>query len=353
MSSGHGCEPVRDRPSRSEPHGLTPVAPNESCLVHPELFTIPFLNFSVHSYGLMLVLGLLLAMEVAKFLARRSGLNPDFFSTAAILALISGLIGARIAYVIQFHDQFTHGSFSENFWSAINLTSGGLVYYGGFLLAFPTLVAYAIWRKIPLLRGMDIVAPCLMIGLAFGRVGCFLNGCCWGQHCELERPVGITFPYYSPPYIADYENGDIKPDPRLFTLDYTDNTVRLLKPEEIAARHPELQEVADKERSLLVINTQLISTVTASIIAIVTFLFFTLYRTPGRGFALMMVMEGLTRFLIEGLRVEPTVGSKLTLSMWIGLFVAVGGVVLWFVAGALRNKPLIGETPGYPEPVAT
>lgn len=325
--------------------------------MYPELFTIPFFNVSVHSYGLMLVLGLLLAMEVAKFLARRSGLNPDFFSTAAILALISGLIGARIAYVIQFHHEFAHGEFMDRAWSAINLTSGGLVYYGGFLLAFPTLVAYALWRKLPLLRGMDIVAPCLMIGLAFGRVGCFLNGCCWGQQCELDAPIGITFPYDSPPYQTDYDSGKITPkDDRLERFDPVTGRPRLLTKKELE-QHPELKEAAANERSLRVINTQLISTVTASIIAITTFFFFTLYLTPGRGFALMMVMEGFTRFLIEGLRVEPDVGNigshALTLSMWIGLFVAAGGVVLWFLAGALRNKKLIGETPGYPVAIST
>ncbi|HEY0008552.1 MAG TPA: prolipoprotein diacylglyceryl transferase family protein, partial [Tepidisphaeraceae bacterium] len=99
----------------------------------PELFKIPFVNISFHSYGLMLVIGLLLGMELAKFLARRSGMNPDFFANAAVLGLISGLIGARIAYVLQFSEEFTRGTTSENIWNAVNLTSGGLVYYGGFL----------------------------------------------------------------------------------------------------------------------------------------------------------------------------------------------------------------------------
>ena len=312
--------------------------------MHPQLFTIPFLNLPVHSYGLMLVLGLLCAMELAKFLARRSGLNPDLFSTAAILALVFGLIGARIAYVIQFHTDadFNTGNVGTNLWNAINLTSGGLVYYGGFLFATAGLIAWAIWKKIPLLRGMDIIAPCLMIGLAFGRVGCFLNGCCWGQHCDVDSVVAVKFPYYSPAYNEDVSEARVQPDNRLF-----DRAGHLMTPEKIA-KQKDLSEVAAKEQSLAVINTQLISTVTASIIALVSFCLFTLYLSPGRVFAGMLVMEGISRTLIEGLRVEPTVLGPLTLSMIIGLFVGAAGIGLWFIAGSLRNKPLIGETPGYP-----
>jgi len=303
----------------------------------PELFKIPFLNFSVHSYGLMLVIGLLLAMELAKFLARRSGLNPDFFSTAAVLALVSGLIGARIAYIIQFNEEFRTGNFGRDVFNAINITSGGLVYYGGFLLAFATLVIYASWKKIPILRGMDIVAPCLMIGLAMGRVGCFLNGCCWGQACELPTPVGVTFPYYSPAYIDDYESGRVTPDPRLLDFNAVRNTQRLITPAQIAAQK-DLRDIASAQRSVRVVNTQLISTVTALLIAGITYCVFTLGTSPGRGFAVMMVLEGLSRTLIERLRVEPAEVGALTLSMFIGLSVAGGGVLLWVIATKIASR---------------
>ena len=305
----------------------------------PELFKIPFINFSVHSYGLMLVIGLLLSMELAKFLARRSGMNPDHFATAAILALVSGLIGARIAYVIQFNSEFRTGHFFADVFNAINITSGGLVYYGGFLLAFATLVIYAIVVKIPVLRGMDVIAPCLMIGLALGRVGCFLNGCCYGQVCELPSPVAVKFPYYSPPYMDDYDAGRVSPDPLLVEHDVISGNSRLMSPAKIA-QQKQLQSIAAAEHSMPVINTQLISTVTALLIAAATYLFFTLAAPAGRGFALMMVMEGLSRSLIERLRVEPTEVGQLTLSMFIGLGVAVGGVVLWMVAGVMRKRAL-------------
>lgn len=306
--------------------------------MHPELFHLPFFNFAVHSYGLMLVIGLLLAMELAKFFARRSGLNPDYFTTAGILALVSGLIGARLAYVIQFNEEFRDNgkSFWANFLSAINIPSGGLVYYGGFLLAFVTLVVYARWRKIPLMRGMDIVAPCVMVGLAFGRIGCFLNGCCWGQACELPAPIAVQFPYGSPAYIEGYRLGTIHPDPRLIVRDPVNRRESLMPRDE--AIKAGLADVVAAERTQPVINTQIISTITAGLIAIATALFFTFGAAPGRGMALMLVMEGLTRTLIEGMRVEPTEVGTLTLSMVIGLSIATGGVVLWVAAGWLSGS---------------
>jgi phosphatidylglycerol:prolipoprotein diacylglycerol transferase len=317
--------------------------------MHPEILKVPFFDFYIHSYGLMMVLGLLLGMELAKFLARRSGLNPDHFANAAVLALISGLVGARIVYVIQYsHEVFLpNRSFVENLWSAVNLTSGGLVYYGGFLLATAALIIYGFRKKLPIFRGMDIIAPCLMIGLAFGRIGCFLNGCCGGEVCALPPPVAVQFPFGSESYVNHYSEHRLEqPDPRLLWRDDRGRTHLLTREE--AARNPELRELAAKEKSLPVINTQLISTVTALLIALTTFAFFTLYKTPGRGFALMLMLEGVSRSLIEGMRVEPTVLGPLTLSMLIGLGVAAGGVVLWFVAKRFENTPRLGDRPGYP-----
>ena len=316
----------------------------------PELFRIPFLNYPVHSYGLMLVVGLLCAIELAKFLCRRSDLDPKVFADAAILALITGLIGARIAYVIQFHQEFTGGTSLENAWNAINLTSGGLVYYGGFLLAFPAVSYFVVRRGFPLLRSMDITAPALMIGLAFGRVGCFLNGCCWGQHCTLPAPLAVSFPYHSPAYEDDLQNGLVTPPDSLYTRDPVRRVDRLLTPDEVKARAT-LMSAAAGQQSVPVINTQLISTVTALLIAGVTTAFYTLGGTPGRGMALMLLLEGPTRFLIEGMRVEPTELGRLTLSQLIGLGVFLAGAGLWVLAGFLARPRSDASDPS-PSPAA-
>lgn len=308
--------------------------------MHPDLFTIPGLGWTIHSYGAMLVIGLILAIELAKFMARRSHLNPDDFSNAAILALVSGIIGARIAYVIQFFDEFTGRgqSAGQLLWNMVNLTSGGLVYYGGFLLAFLVLVIWAIRKKMPVPRSMDIVAPCLMIGLGLGRVGCFLNGCCGGTECQLPAPLAVQFPYGSETYDRQADQGKITiPDDLYRPVSPISPRIAAVS-RETAARDPHLREAAARTWSLPVINTQLISTVTALLIALVSYLFFTLNRTPGQGFALMMILEGLSRTLIEGMRVEPRYALGLSLSMIIGLIVALAGVAMWFVFPLLTPR---------------
>src|SRR5207244_3026582 len=135
-----------------------------------ELFRIPTPFGSplvVHGFGLMLVIGFLCGMELARFLARRSGLNPDIFSNAALLALVTGILGARLSHVFENWHEYARvdRSFLQNLGAAFNISSGGLTYYGGFLLAFPTLLLYGRMKRVPLPVGMDIIAPCLMIGL--------------------------------------------------------------------------------------------------------------------------------------------------------------------------------------------
>src|SRR5688572_21940828 len=136
-----------------------------------ELFTIPGLDLPIYGYGFMLVVGFLAAMHLAKYLANRHGLDGEVFINAALLALFTGVLGARLSHVLENLADYTDPGKSawQNFKSMINLRQGGLTFYGGFLLALPTLIFYAIKKKVPLRLGMDIAAPCIMIGLAFGR----------------------------------------------------------------------------------------------------------------------------------------------------------------------------------------
>src|SRR5947207_9980584 len=123
----------------------------------PDLFRIPFTHITIHSYGVMMVIGFLLALQLAKFLARRSKLDPEIFVNIGLIALVTGVIGARLSHVLENLPQYTSSSrtFGQNLWDAINIRSGGLTYYGGFLLAFPSLLYYAVKKKIPLLLGME------------------------------------------------------------------------------------------------------------------------------------------------------------------------------------------------------
>jgi phosphatidylglycerol:prolipoprotein diacylglycerol transferase len=293
-----------------------------------DLFRIPGTNIVIHGYGLMLVIGFLLAMELAKFLARRSKINPDIFVNIGLIALAAGVVGARLSHVLENIGQYTdpRRSVMANFLDAINVSSGGLTYYGGFLLATPACIAYGLYKRVPIRTGMDIIAPCLMVGLGIGRIGCFLNGCCYGAECNV--PWAVRFPYYSNAYVEQYARGEIAPSKEL--LFDTPRGPQLKSREE--ADRDGLQKLMAAERAKVrpVHPAQLYSTATALLLAAMLVAFYSLPHVPGHVFALMCVLEGATRFLLEMLRVEPAVGgTPLSLSMWIGVGLVVTGAALW------------------------
>jgi phosphatidylglycerol:prolipoprotein diacylglycerol transferase len=302
------------------------------------IFRIPFLNIPIYGYGVMLVIGFLGAIQLAKFLAKRAGLDPELFVNAGLIALVTGVAGARLSHVIENIGYYTdpHRSVAANFFDAINIRSGGLTYYGGFLLAFPALILYARHKKMPIRLSMDIVAPCLMIGLGFGRIGCFLNGCCYGATCDL--PWAITFPYYSIPYREEVDQHKITPPEELTRLTVT-GQIDVLSPADIRAHAgelpPDTASLAASQHSLPLHPAQLYSSFTAFLIAALVVCFYTLPHAPGRAFALMMMIEGLTRYLLECLRVEPPVIGDFSLSMVLGLALLLIGILLWFTFGLL------------------
>jgi phosphatidylglycerol:prolipoprotein diacylglycerol transferase len=317
--------------------------------MHQILINIPVPGFlqsllgrelPIYSYGLMMVLGFLAAIQLAKYLAGRNGLDPEIFVNAGLLALVTGVAGARLSHVLENIHQYTDPSRSiwANFKDAINIRSGGLTYYGGFLLAFPSLVLYAISRKVPLRLGMDITAPCIVIGLAFGRIGCFLNGCCYGDHCDVPW-LGVSYPYESIAYDVEYQENTLpKPPPRELLVDQAIGEPRLLSRAEL--KTPTLLQLAAAQRSQRLHPAQLYSSFTAFLIAAITLCYFTLPHAPGRGFALMLMLEGSTRFVLELLRVEPPVIGNFSLSMILGIGLAVLGVALWIAFGLLSRNPL-------------
>ena len=329
-----------------------------------ELFRIPLPgslpDLPIWSFGLMLVIGFLAALQLAKYLARRAGIDPELFVNAGLIALVAGVVGARLSHVLENIGDYTTVTASrsawDNFIDAINIRSGGLTYYGGFLLAFPILVWYALKNRIPVRVGMDIIAPCLMVGLAFGRIGCFLNGCCYGAECHL--PWAVSFPYQSLPYQDEFAQGEVAPPPELL-VPLENGRTRLVTRDElksgeiVTARATERIPLAPGARALAAAQhssplhpAQLYSAITAFLIAGITLTYITLRGAPGRAFALMMMLEGVTRFVLEMLRTEPTVwGTPLSLSMWLGLGLVLGGAALWVAFGRAWSRSPAGTAP--------
>jgi len=155
--------------------------------MHPELFTIPWLNISIKSYGAMMVVGFLLALWLARWRAKQLSENPDHISNIAIWALLLGVVGARA-----FHVAHNWEIYRDHPAEMFAVWSGGLEFLGGFILAIFGLVLFCRIKKRPIFKFLDILTPSLMLGLGIGRLGCFLNGCCYGAICTL--PWAVQFP---------------------------------------------------------------------------------------------------------------------------------------------------------------
>jgi len=130
------------------------------------------------------------------------------FALAIFRAPSVGLTGARIFYVIQKSDDFVANgaSFGQLLLAVVDMTKGGLVVYGSLIGGMIAGVTYLKWNKLPLARTADLVAPGMALGLAIGRLGCLMNGCCYGGVCEAQLP-SVTFPPGSPPYMAQLDSG--------------------------------------------------------------------------------------------------------------------------------------------------
>ena len=229
----------------------------------PLPFEIPHLGryLPIHSFGVMAALGFLAALWVALDRGRREKLKETVIWDIWTVSLIAGLAGARLVYVIEQWGAL----FAGNFWEVFKVWHGGLVWYGGVAGAFLWGALYLRARRQLLLPVADAVAPAAMIGLAFGRVGCFLNGCCGGKPSSL--PWAVIFPQSGVPV------------------------------------HP----------------TQLYSSATALIIFLLLTAYYPRRKRPGEVFFLMLILYGAARFLIEGLRTNAEVWMGLSLAQVMSL----------------------------------
>ncbi len=148
--------------------------------MYPELFRIG--NFPVNTYGLLLAVGLVLALMTAARLGSTDGLPKERLYDLGLWTIIGGLLGSKI---LMYFTEDNVSVFSLDF-----LRSGG-VYYGGLIGGFFALVFLIGFYKLNFWKVADAFAPGVALGQFFGRQGCFSAGCCWGKGTEL--PWGVHF----------------------------------------------------------------------------------------------------------------------------------------------------------------
>jgi phosphatidylglycerol:prolipoprotein diacylglycerol transferase len=158
--------------------------------MHPVLFK--FFSFPIHSYGLMLALSFLLGIWIATVRSKKAGLNPTVIADVGLWVILAAIVGARLYYVILHFEEF-----SGDLLSIINpfhngfVGIGGLVMYGGFIGAIAASIVFFSVKKLPFQPYADASAPSIALGVMLTRIGCFMNGCCYGSPSAAH---GIGFP---------------------------------------------------------------------------------------------------------------------------------------------------------------
>jgi phosphatidylglycerol:prolipoprotein diacylglycerol transferase len=179
--------------------------------VHPVLFRIG--SYEVPSYGVLLTLAFAAGIWVARRRAAERGIGEERVLDVCMLILFSSILGARLLWVLTHLDQFRapHGSWTD----ALNPFRGGayvgfagLSVLGGVILATVSALAYLAWKKMPVLATADVLAPSVALGEGITRIGCFLNGCCYGLPCDAG--FCLRFPTDSPAAIS-YHGAAVHP----------------------------------------------------------------------------------------------------------------------------------------------
>lgn len=349
------------------------------------LFRLPLVDLPIYGWGAMLFLAFFCCTWLAAYLAKIQGIPNQNIQDVGIWIFVCGILGARITYAIQYHlplDEF------------FKIWDGGVVFYGS---AIGGVVGYFgayffILRKykISTWKMADVIAPCGALGLALGRVGCLLNGCCYGNvSCPdcvgLSYPPHISFPLAAQPrfemtrrgyqtaagftladnipglvsrvepdsaaYRAGLRNGDTilkvngqAADPYVAIGDHTlwprgKNDVTL------EVRHPnnKVEELGPFTPWTVGLHpTQVYESISMVLLLLVMLAYFPFRRHPGEVMVIFMLGYAVHRFINEGLRTDTEyVAFHMTLSQNISILVFAAGLLLALVIWLRARKPAV------------
>ena len=293
-----------------------------------------------------MVIGFLAAVYLIRHLSRDITPDPQLITNAALYSLIGGVFGARVFYVLHHLNDFKQDPVS-----VFEIWNGGLELLGGVILAVTIILLYLIYHKLPIRRYLDILAIGLMLALAFGRIGCFLNGCCFGKPSDL--PWAVRFPYNSFAYLSqinpNLERNRLEPQlilPQDEYISFIDKDGHWHPKEfEYLTDQQKIEVTTGKYRCLPVHPTQLYSSAAGAISCLILFLFWRRSKTdkihakPGCTFSLMFIIYGIARFFIELLRDDnPFEFDGLTISQNISIAMIILGAVLIVVFQKIKPK---------------
>jgi phosphatidylglycerol:prolipoprotein diacylglycerol transferase len=241
--------------------------------MHNEIISIG--SFTIYGYGLMIAIGFIVALYLSIQNSKIRNLNKNYVIDIGLYAIISGIIGAKLLYCIVNIKALIQNPLQIR-------ANGGFVVYGGIIFGLLTCYIYSKYKKFKFLEYSDLILPNVFIAQGFGRIGCFLAGCCYGK--EYNSIISIVF-----------TNSQFAP-----------NNVSLLP-------------------------TQLISSIFNFTVGIILIIIYKTQKTrDGTITSLYFITYGIGRFLIEFLRgdIERGTIGILTTSQFISLFIIVIGICI-------------------------
>ncbi|MDD6573057.1 MAG: prolipoprotein diacylglyceryl transferase [Thermoflexaceae bacterium] len=246
--------------------------------MHNELFTIG--PFTIYGYGLMIAIGILAAYLNTERLARKAGLDQTPVFNILIVGVVSGILGAKILYYITTIDEII-----ANPRLLLDFTAGFVV-YGGVIAGIVAAAIYCRKKGLEFFKYLDCAAPSIALAQGFGRIGCFLAGCCYGT--PMDSPISITFTHSA----------------------YAPNNIPLFP-------------------------SQIVSSVFDFLHFGILCLLFKYNKQPGRIGAFYLIFYSIGRFIIEFFRGDLERGSvgALSTSQFISIFVAIAGIILLICLG--------------------
>lgn len=247
-----------------------------------DLFSIG--RFTVHGYGLMIGMGFLFAVLLGSYKAKKVGLSADDFTSIAMWVLIIGFLGGKILFLIVEFKGFLQNPLSM-------LKSEGFVVYGGIFTGILAIYVYCKIKKLEFLRYIDLFAAFVPLNQAFGRMGCFMAGCCYGR--ETDSFLGVVFP-----------EGGLAP------------------------------------AGVKVLPTQIFMAVGDLVIFLILLWYYSGDRKPGKTTVLYLVLYSIGRFIIEFFRNDyrGSVGFLSTSQFISIILLMITGVIYWMLTKKTADK---------------
>ena len=256
-------------------------------------------GLTIYWYGVFVSLGFILAYLFMHWRVRKTDIPKQKVSDLCFAAMIGGIVGARFFYVLLNFDQY-----SDDLWEIIRIDHGGLVFYGGFFGAVATLIYLIKKNNLNLPETADLLGLALPLGQAFGRIGCFINGCCFGSPSNSKLSI-----HYS-------SNNSVLS---------TQIHQHLIPP--------------DALEPLAVFPVQLVQSGTNLAIWFSMLLISSRLKYKGQLFSLYLILYSMGRFMVEFKRgdyLERYIG--LTISQIICILLFPFGILLFYKAKSLASK---------------